>query len=159
VIESNTIRTSSGSDFLPGAILSVPCMSGMPLDLPFRPERIGPRYALSHRTNTGPGIRQTATRVSGRSRFRRLASRIIVCVIRECVRLPVEGRGRQEATMRAITVYRMDYSRKSRPSESRRCIGSAPGGGVLLDLGEGRTIPGTDAAGGFVHGGVSARRA
>lgn len=33
----------------------------------------------THRTNTGPGIRQTATRVSDRSRYRRLAVRITVC--------------------------------------------------------------------------------
>jgi hypothetical protein len=28
--------------------------------------------------------------------------------IRECLRLPVEGRGKKEATMRAVTVYRLD---------------------------------------------------
>jgi hypothetical protein len=33
---------------------------------------------------------------------------------RECLRLPVEGRGRQEATMRAVTVYRVDYGRKTK---------------------------------------------
>jgi hypothetical protein len=27
---------------------------------------------------------------------------------RECLRLPVEGRGKKEATMRAVTVYRLD---------------------------------------------------
>jgi len=62
----------------------------------------------SPRTNTDPRIRQTATRVSDRSRYRRLAGRITVRVIRECVRLPVEGRGKQEETMRAVAVYRLD---------------------------------------------------
>jgi hypothetical protein len=27
---------------------------------------------------------------------------------RECLRLPVEGRGKKETTMRAVTVYRLD---------------------------------------------------
>ena len=40
----------------------------------------------AHRTNTGSRIRQTATRISDESRYRRLAGRIIVCVIREWVR-------------------------------------------------------------------------
>jgi hypothetical protein len=62
----------------------------------------------SPRTNTGPRIRQKATRVSDGSRYRRLAGRITVRVIRECVRLPVEGRGKQGAAMRAVAVYRLD---------------------------------------------------
>ena len=37
-----------------------------------------PSDALIHRTNSGPRIRQTAPRVSDRSRYRRLAGRIIV---------------------------------------------------------------------------------
>jgi hypothetical protein len=43
------------------------------------------------RTNTGPRIRQTATRDSDRSRYRRLAGRITVRVIRECVRLGISA--------------------------------------------------------------------
>jgi hypothetical protein len=39
--------------------------------------------ALNHRTNSGPKSRQTATRVSDRSRYKRLAGRIIVAGIRE----------------------------------------------------------------------------
>ena len=38
--------------------------------------------ALNHRTTTGPKIRQTGTRVSDRSRYRRLAGRITVLEIR-----------------------------------------------------------------------------
>jgi hypothetical protein len=37
-----------------------------------------------------------------------------VCVIRKCVRLPVEGREKKEETMRAVTVYRMDYGRRTK---------------------------------------------
>jgi hypothetical protein len=43
-----------------------------------------------------------------------LAGGIILQGIRECIRLPVEGRGKQEETMRAVTVYRVDYDRKTR---------------------------------------------
>ena len=42
-------------------------------------------YALCHRTDTGPRIRQTATRISDRSRFRRLAGRSSVLETRECL--------------------------------------------------------------------------
>jgi hypothetical protein len=38
--------------------------------------------ALNHRTTTGPKIRQTGTRVPDKSRYRRLAGRIIVLEIR-----------------------------------------------------------------------------
>jgi len=53
--------------------------------------------ALNHRTTTDPKIRQTGTRVSDRSRYRRLAGRISVLETRECPHLPVEGRGKREA--------------------------------------------------------------
>jgi len=42
---------------------------------------------------------------------------------RECVRLQVEGRGKLEATMRAVTVYRMDYGRET-AYRTRHPIGS-----------------------------------
>ena len=57
-------------------------------------------FPSCHRTNPGPRIGQTATRVSDGSRFRRLAGRITVMGSRECVRLQVEGRGRQENTLK-----------------------------------------------------------
>src|SRR4030043_2060616 len=60
------------------------------------------------RTTPDPRTRQKAARVSDGSRYRRLAGRITVRVIRECVRLPVEGRGKQGAAMRAVAVYRLD---------------------------------------------------
>jgi hypothetical protein len=37
-----------------------------------------------------------------------------VCVIKEWVRLPVDGREKREATMRAVTAYRVDYGRKTK---------------------------------------------
>jgi len=54
------------------------------------------RYALNHRTNTGPRIRQTATRFSDESRFRRLVGSFTVLEARECLRyrLKDEGKGR-----------------------------------------------------------------
>src|SRR3990172_6840500 len=33
---------------------------------------------------------------------------------RECLRLPVDGRGKKEATMRAVSVYRWDYGSNTR---------------------------------------------
>src|SRR5659263_657782 len=50
------------------------------------------RCPTCHRTNTDSKLGQTATRVSDRSRYRRLAGGISLGVIRECVCLPVEGR-------------------------------------------------------------------
>jgi hypothetical protein len=50
-----------------------------------------------HRTNTDSKLGQTATRVSDRNRYRRPAGRITVLETRECLHLPVEGRGRREA--------------------------------------------------------------
>jgi hypothetical protein len=47
-------------------------------------------------------------RVSDKSRYRGLACRINLFVVRECSCLPVAGRGKQEETMRAVTVYRLD---------------------------------------------------
>ena len=106
--DSNTMRTSSGSDLLPGAILSDPCMSGYRAISPFDRSGQDLRYAPTHRTNTGPGIGRTATRVSDRNRYRRLTGRITLSLRREYVHQPVEGRGRQESTMRAVTVYRLE---------------------------------------------------
>jgi len=55
-----------------------------------------------HRTNTDPRIRQTAARVSDRSRFRRLVDGITVAGVRE---------GRQQAlgggaAMSLVSIYR-----------------------------------------------------
>jgi hypothetical protein len=62
VIDSNTIRTSSGINILPGAILSVPCMSVEPNDLLFRSERTG-RSLRSNLLSQGP--RQLESGVAG----------------------------------------------------------------------------------------------
>ena len=66
MIDSDTLRTSSGSDLLPGAILSAPCMSGVPRGLPIRPERTGPslrsnpsdKHRSGNRTNGDSGFGQ-----------------------------------------------------------------------------------------------------
>jgi hypothetical protein len=67
---------------------------------------------FNHRTNTGPRIRQAPARGSDGSRFRRLEDRIIFYVILEGLRLLGEERGKQEKTLRAVTVYRVDSVRK-----------------------------------------------
>ena len=78
---------------------------------------------FNHRTNTDPKLGQTATRVSDGSRCGRLVGRIIIEINRECVRQPVEGRGEQEDTMRAVMVYRReDGSNSTYPA--RQPIGS-----------------------------------
>jgi len=66
VIDSGTVSTLSGSDIFPGAILSSPCMSGVPLDLPIRSERIGP----SLRSNPSDKHR-SGNQTNGDSRFGR----------------------------------------------------------------------------------------
>ena len=58
---------------------------------------------FSHRTNTGPGIGQTAARVSDGSRYRRMEGRTIVCLIREDVRLQGEFRKEEQ--------YEIQYER------------------------------------------------
>jgi hypothetical protein len=65
-------------------------------------------YGMSHRTNTEPKIRQTATHVSDGNQFRRCTGRIIVLETRECLRLPDEARRGNWATMEAVTVYRLE---------------------------------------------------
>src|SRR5512147_3280555 len=77
------------------------------------PDGISPKPCGStsrHRTNPGPRFRQTAALDSDGRRYRKPEGRIIFWVILEGVRQPAEGRGKQEDTMRAVTVYRLDDS-------------------------------------------------
>lgn len=70
--------------------------------------------SFCHRTNTGPGIRQTATHVSDRTRYRRPAGRIIVCVIGECARLPDQaGEKNTEVTADEVPAAKSKHQRRN----------------------------------------------
>jgi hypothetical protein len=75
-----------------------------------------PADALNHRTNTGPRIGQTATRVSDRSRYRRLAGRITVYEKENACSCRLKDEENRRLTMRAVTVYRWDDGRKTKDS-------------------------------------------
>jgi len=92
VIDSYLLLTSSGNNILPGAILSGPCLSGVPLDLPIRSERIGPSLRSNPSDKHRSGNQTNGDSRFGQNPIPKTGGQGYLVIIRECVRLPVEGR-------------------------------------------------------------------
>jgi hypothetical protein len=125
VIDSDTLLASSGSDILQEAILSAPCLSGVPLELPIRPERIGPclrsnpsdKHRPENQTNGDSRFGRNPIPKSGGQDYRASKQRN-ACVNR--LKDEASGRTRCERLMKKMMPMKMDEIKPAKKAMKRQ---------------------------------------